>query len=1533
MRFQRVLFFQFLVLQLVMGTIFQTQFAWAATSNQVQQTTVPIQILEITDSGVSDISSQIGSNANFSLTTLSMKKFVSLRQELDGKYDVIYIGSGTYSTEGVSYSGDNNRAAAHNTKNIMNDITNLQANKIKQEFIEKGQPVILHQDVFKQASSKLYSNFNTYRTQPRSNVVVVTSANAAYQAMQSAVSANKRPQVELTGAPDPYTGSSGTIYNPGDTISFAYNIVNYGNLHTDSLQVNFYLDANFDHKFDPIELFETKAVTSQAGSIAYTLPKGYSGPRYWKVEIVDTKSNLKDYHTGVFRFRDQKVEVKVLQVTRSGTDSSLQMNTNMNQTFLSSSDYQISIDVTTMDTFKSSRYQSLNGSYDMLIFGFADVYNNASLSTEAVEAVKQFIQTGQSVLFTHDTIFQTGNSWVNNFMTDTGQIAPRHDLGLNAPNQSTVTARVNEGLLTQFPFFLDDSVTIATTHNQYYTLDLEDERVIPWYNIIGSSRDVDDSWNHYYTYSKGNVTYSGTGHTNQNFKEEEQRLFVNTMYRAFIGSNHAPQLLVYSPTDQTKVTVGENLTVTYTAEDLDLTDHKLTSRIYVNNQLVYSNNQTLNGATISQQITNPQTQPGTFTVKVEIEDIDGAKVVKENIVTVTAPITSNVNLLRSITPSSGIVKPNDTATINYQLSLDPIAAESTPSVTGIRPFALNDVIQYHVNDEVVIGDKETPGNFGALALGGKGADVFKNNVKNGYTVPIQVGEEVLTEPGNKLNSAKTEINALKGSVITVPIVKGLGNGRDEVEVTGFASLRILEVGNQGHFEAKITNIIKPSTTTTTYKVTNIRYTEKFPANLDVTGYPNYVTRTGDLATGYTLSGTIPEITYTKTGNQYTAQPVKFPVTVSPAENGVYVLNQSNVTYSDTNQLPITNRFNELILKAETPVTSVSVSPTSKTLRVDEQFKLIATVAPESASNKAIVWSTNDSDVATVSENGVVKGIGVGETTITVKTVDGNFTATARIKVINAPVTGVSLYPKDLYMYKNTSEQLRVTVHPSNADNKNVTWRSSDSDVASVDQDGKVTAHKVGTATITVKTTDGGFEDTADVNVIRETQFELFYDQGATQPVPDYNVWLDRPVYVKLTFAGNVDRTYKITNDNSSPSVIEEKEYTGPFLINQEGTNVVEFYERPGEKESETVKIDSTVPSVVISGGTVNTESKTVTGISITASSGNSNGDGTIDKITAWIVQDDGRSDGVKERKGASMEYDTPSTTKNSITVYAQAVSKSGRQSQVVSQTYSFDTMPPQVELGSDFIKQEHGGKGVVTLKVSASDTSGVAEVRYRVERLTNVNGSYTFVPAVISGNLQNSGDNWTGSIDVGENPGWYRVIIQAIDEVRNDTDTSKTKEEIVSQLSGLFFVSPGYTLASKLDESAVNSNKPVTVSFVKVGGSYFKIADAEVAAQLQEVPLNLGVHEIKYAILPAGTQFSVRNANGSLVENNAYQNVVNHPNWKPLKNTEIVVTVPGTWIVQIMITDNYKPSSDTKYQMSHIITSQPFTISPSSKKM
>lgn len=149
-----------------------------------------------------------------------------------------------------------------------------------------------------------------------------------------------------------------------------------------------------------------------------------------------------------------------------------------------------------------------------------------------------------------------------------------------------------------------------------------------------------------------------------------------------------------------------------------------------------------------------------------------------------------------------------------------------------------------------------------------------------------------------------------------------------------------------------------------------------------------------------------------------------------------------------------------------PVESVKLNKTSVSLQVGKTTSLVATVLPDDAFDNTVVWSSSDSSVATVDNNGVVKAVKSGKAIISA-TADG-VTAKCTVTVSVNP-TSVKLN-KTSYKYNRTNKNgklvLKATVNPSNATNKKVTWKSSNKKVATVNSNGVVTLKSKGSVTIT-----------------------------------------------------------------------------------------------------------------------------------------------------------------------------------------------------------------------------------------------------------------------------------------------------------------------------------------------------------------------------------------------------------------------------------------------------------------------------------
>ena len=169
-----------------------------------------------------------------------------------------------------------------------------------------------------------------------------------------------------------------------------------------------------------------------------------------------------------------------------------------------------------------------------------------------------------------------------------------------------------------------------------------------------------------------------------------------------------------------------------------------------------------------------------------------------------------------------------------------------------------------------------------------------------------------------------------------------------------------------------------------------------------------------------------------------------------------------------------------------PVTGVSLDRTSINVGVGETEKLVASVRPYNAGNKNVTWASSAPSVAAVSADGTITGKKTGTAVITVTTEDGGYTASCTVKVI-IPVTGVTVSPESLKLHVNDTKTLTASVLPADAGIKTVNWKSSDTSVATVASDGKVTARGAGEAVITATTVNGGFTASCTITVFKPVE--------------------------------------------------------------------------------------------------------------------------------------------------------------------------------------------------------------------------------------------------------------------------------------------------------------------------------------------------------------------------------------------------------------------------------------------------------------
>lgn len=166
------------------------------------------------------------------------------------------------------------------------------------------------------------------------------------------------------------------------------------------------------------------------------------------------------------------------------------------------------------------------------------------------------------------------------------------------------------------------------------------------------------------------------------------------------------------------------------------------------------------------------------------------------------------------------------------------------------------------------------------------------------------------------------------------------------------------------------------------------------------------------------------------------------------------------------------------------VTEIRLDKENITMPVGSTYRLTATILPENATDKTLVWKSDDESVAIVDKDGLVIAVKGGfETIISAATPKGDVKAICKVKVEKkvVPVSGITIDKESLKMKVGETYHLTAKVSPEDATDKSVVWKSEDESIATVDQEGLVTAVKGGSKTM-ITATSGEFSASCAVTI-------------------------------------------------------------------------------------------------------------------------------------------------------------------------------------------------------------------------------------------------------------------------------------------------------------------------------------------------------------------------------------------------------------------------------------------------------------------
>ena len=205
--------------------------------------------------------------------------------------------------------------------------------------------------------------------------------------------------------------------------------------------------------------------------------------------------------------------------------------------------------------------------------------------------------------------------------------------------------------------------------------------------------------------------------------------------------------------------------------------------------------------------------------------------------------------------------------------------------------------------------------------------------------------------------------------------------------------------------------------------------------------------------------------------------------ITPLSNGTTVI---KVTTADGSKVATTT------VVVTTPVTGLSMSAMPIVLNPTKLYTLQATVLPTTATNRALIWESTNTAIATVDSNGVVKAVTSGSCGITATTVDGEFSATSQLSVVT-PLVGVQLMVNTpLPIHINDVVQILVVMVPTTASNQQFTWTVTDGVDGNIfttgpPQNGNIVyldAVQAGNSVFTVTTADGNKQASINLQVVQ-----------------------------------------------------------------------------------------------------------------------------------------------------------------------------------------------------------------------------------------------------------------------------------------------------------------------------------------------------------------------------------------------------------------------------------------------------------------
>ena len=463
------------------------------------------------------------------------------------------------------------------------------------------------------------------------------------------------------------------------------------------------------------------------------------------------------------------------------------------------------------------------------------------------------------------------------------------------------------------------------------------------------------------------------------------------------------------------------------------------------------------------------------------------------------------------------VDPTSVRLDKHELTL-PVGETATLQATLAPSNATNTAVNWS-SSKPTVADVDKDGKVTALSEGQ--ASITVATLAGGLTDACIVTVTKVAVPVTGVKLDKTSYEMTEGDTYQLSATVEPANADNTAVSWSSSNEEVVSVDNLGyiraHNEGKATITVKMEDGgfTASCEVTVLKYT------IPVTGI-SFQSRELAIQKGETvqLQWRFEPQSATDTGVKFASSNTK-AVTVS--EDGKV----TGVDYGTATVTITTNDggyTDECTITVRAVAEGVAISPAAVEVAEGLTVQLTAIVSPEGASQE-VEWASQNPYVATVDENGLVTGVALGSVKIVARSKEyTDMQAFCDVTVIqDNTLRGISFDMTEIQLTVGQTYTLSVVYNPEYAANKNVSWTSSNEDVATVSAEGKIVALTEGTTTVTATSEEGGHTASCTVTVSKEEGAKVYYTFNSSFPLLYVNGELDP---LSGTFDEYLEQWYK-----------------------------------------------------------------------------------------------------------------------------------------------------------------------------------------------------------------------------------------------------------------------------------------------------------------------------------------------------------------------------------------------------------------------